>query len=85
MNSNTSDTKHESEFLVCFKCGQRKALRMMVVGGEGTEEDGRRFAFIKERINCTACYTEQKRAIKIVASIVYDPLENIGEVIGTPE
>lgn len=69
---------------ICSSCGERSAVCLVVRAKEGKGADGRRFALIKMSQNCTACFAETTRAIKVIETF---PREQnvIGSALPIPQ
>ena len=56
----------------CDECGKMTAYCMVVSGSQGFCADGRKWAMLKMRYNCTSCFTEVRRGVKAIESFARD-------------
>ena len=56
----------------CSACGKRTAYCMAVSGSQGVGIDGRKWAMLIMRYNCTSCFTEVRRGVKAIESFARD-------------
>lgn len=65
-------TAKQSSPIRCSACGKKAAYCMAVAGSQGIGADGRKWAMLKMRYNCTSCFAEVRRGIRVVEAFRRD-------------